>query len=139
MYECKIVTAPANAQSAFKWRQVPQTGAGEATAGARSARRRLPASLSPDALDDGTYVQWAAISGHTVDDRWTVIAHAGDAFRWRKDGGDWSETQSMTSVGLVERDFSNVGTSKTVNVDLRATGEYVGAADATDRWRCSRG
>ena len=31
----------------------------------------------------------------------------------------------------MERDFSNVGTSKTVNVDLRATGEYVGAADAT--------
>ena len=37
----------------------------------------------------------------------------------------------MTSVGLVERDFSNVGTSKTVNVDVRATGEYSGAADAT--------
>ena len=57
--------------------------------------------------------------------------HAGDAFRWRKDGGDWTTPQSMTSVGLVERDFSNVGTSKTVNVDVRATGEYSGAADAT--------
>ena len=128
VYECKIVTAPANAQSTFKWRKYLR---GRSDGGGPFGSAALPVSLSPTLLDDGTYVQWAAISGHTVDDRWTVIAHAGDAFRWRKDGGDWSETQSMTSVGLVERDFSNVGTSKTVNVDLRATGEYVGAADAT--------
>ena len=128
VYEAKIVSASAGAQSSFKWRKYLR---GRRDGGGPFGSAALPVSLSPTLLDDGTYVQWAAISGHTVDDRWTFVAHAGDAFRWRKDGGDWSEPQSMTSVGLVEPDFSNVGTSKAVNVDLRATGEYVGAADAT--------
>ena len=128
VYEVKIVSASAEAQSTFKWRKYLR---GRREGGGPFGSAALPVSLSPTLLDDGTYVQWAAISGHTVDDRWTFLAHAGDAFRWRKDGGDWSEPQAMTSVGLVERDFSNVGTSKAVNVDLRATGEYVGAADAT--------
>ena len=128
VYEIKIDSASSGAQSTFKWRKYLR---GRSDGGGPFGSAALPVSLSPTLLDDGTYVQWAAISGHAVNDRWTVIAHAGDAFRWRKDGGDWTTPQSMTSVGLVERDFSNVGTSKTVNVDVRATGEYSGAADAT--------
>jgi hypothetical protein len=67
-----------------------------------------------------------------VGDKWRVVAHAGDAFKWRADidGDAWSLVRSVTDVGLVEADSSNVGT-EVANVDVRATGEYTGLTDAS--------
>ena len=128
VYEVKIVTAVAGV-SRFRWRKYLR-GFGDGGGPFSASDKSL--SLSPVLLDDGVYVTWGAIAGHGVGDKWRVVAHAGDAFKWRADidGDAWSLVRSVTDVGLVEADSSNVGT-EVANVDVRATGEYTGLTDAS--------
>lgn len=126
-YEVKIVSASSSAVSQFTWRKyLLGYGAG----GGPFSLYARDLSLSPVALDEGVFVSWASISGHTVGDIWRFTAHAGDTFRWKEQDGLWSLPQMISNVGLVERDINNVG-SKEVNIDIHATGDYEGTADAT--------
>lgn len=130
VYEVKITSITHTSLiSQFQWRKYLR---GYGAGGGPFSGTDLPVSLSPILLDDGTYIQWAAISGHAVDDAWRVVAHAGDVFKWRAsiDDDAWSLPQSVTDVGLVESDADNAG-SQVANTDVRATGEYAGITDVS--------
>jgi hypothetical protein len=143
-YEIRITNADVSPTS-FRWRKYPmgtkvmpmdaQQGWYTRTnyyqlAGGGPWSLPMQTSLGTTYLDEGMSVNWGAISGHTVGDFWAFTAHKGDTFRWRKDTGPWSWEQTISNIGLVEADLSNVGVGE-ANTDLKAMGYYSGDEDFT--------
>ena len=68
------------------------------------------------ALDEGVFVSWASISGHTVGDVWRFTAHAGV---YSLETGRSGSSQMISNIGLVEQDINNVGSKESTSISMQ--------------------
>lgn len=121
VYEVYIAST-SGAVSTYKWRAYLEGHA----AGPWSPE--IDCALFEQHLSFGVAVDFGASDGHSVGDSWRIVAHRGDAFRWRADGGAWSDTTRISSVGMVEEEATN-SASGVANADIMAYGSFSGEVD----------